>query len=379
MREGFMKKILALLILFLLLLPSLSLAAEFKDTNLPKDETVSGDLYLANSDVTSAGNVNGDLVIAGGNVIVDGKVDKELLVAGGTVIIRGTIGSTIRAAAGNIIMEGECFGDFVVTGGQVDITSKAKIHRDLVVFAGMVNVLGSVEGKTNIQGGQILLNGSLSGDVKVNAGSLVIGKNTHIPGSLSYEASAPAQIDNGSKLGKVDYKQTEKPKYSITQTFSLGWILSLFGAIILALLLVYIFPQKSKQVVEKTAQKFWKSLGLGFLILVIVPLAAFVLMITMIGFLTAVIVILAYIALLIVASVYSGVILGGWLWKLINKNKDYELGWASVLIGVVLLRLITLIPFIGWLFGFVLLLLAIGGLTYFDFGLYKDMRKKKVF
>ena len=60
-----------------------------------------------------------------------------------------------------------------------------------------------------------------------------------------------------------------------------------------------------KKIINKTIKKsFWKSLGIGFLILVAVPIASVILLVTVIGIPLAVIAVLAYVILLIVSRVF---------------------------------------------------------------------------
>lgn len=379
-----MKKILALLVFILLLLPASTLAAEFRSGSLPKDETVSDDLYIAFGTVNVDGDVKGDLIVFGGQVTINGNVDNDLIAAGGNLTIKGNVGDDIRIAGGTVLMRGECFGDLLVAGGNVNITSDAKVHGDLLVTGGKINISGAVEGKTQVNGGEVLLNGKLSGDINTKVGSLKIGDKAYIQGRLTYEANSEAQVNSDAKvLGKVDFKQTPKTKdkYKFSAIFSalftFWFFLKLLATIILALILVYIFPQKSKKIVELTKTKFWPNLGIGFLVLILTPLVAFVLYLTGVGLLIGLIITLGYIILLILAGVYAGVILGVWTIKCVKKEKEYVVGWPAVLLGVVLLKLICLIPLLGWLFGFVMILLALGSLVNFDYGLFKDLKKKK--
>jgi len=376
-----MKKFLAILLLGLFLLPSLALAAEFRSGSLPQKETVFGDLYMADETVKVEGKVQGDLVAFGNNLAITNKVDKDLLAAAQTLNLKGVVGDTARLAGGTVTIEGECFGDLLVAGGVVEITPKAKIHGDLIAAGSTVNLNGDVQGKTKIYGGKVSLNGRLSGPVEVKTNSLEIGSNAYIQGNLNYQAPQEAKIDSQAKiLGKKEYKattETEKRKHKLP-LFSLWGIMKLLATIVFALILVYLFPQKSKRILELSKIKFWSSLGIGFLVLFATPIVALILFMTGIGFLFGLMMILVYILLVVLACVYAGVILGAGLLKWIRKKKEYKIGWPDVVIGVILLNLIKIIPILGGIFAFILVILVLGSLVNFDCEILKNLKDKKM-
>lgn len=98
-----------------------------------------------------------------------------------------------------------------MAGGTVNIAGGAKIHGDLIVAAGVINIAGEVEGKTKIFGGKVLLNGRLSGDINIQTDSLEIGDKAYLQGNLTCQASKEAGIDPKAKvLGKIEYKPVPK-------------------------------------------------------------------------------------------------------------------------------------------------------------------------
>ena len=107
---------------------------------------------------------------------------------------------------------------------------------------------------------------------------------------------------------------------------------------------------------------FWKNLGIGFAVLVLTPMACLILFITGIGVYLGFILLFAYICLLLMCTVLAGMIFGGWVQKMFEKSDYVDFHWGWILGGVIVSHLLTLIPFVGWIFGLVFFLLAIGAL-----------------
>jgi hypothetical protein len=64
------------------------------------------------------------------------------------------------------------------------------------------------------------------------------------------------------------------------------------------------------------------------------------------------------------AAIYSGVIFGAWMDKLVvRKQEEVTVDWKNGVLGVVALTLIMQIPVIGGLAGFFFFLLALGSIS----------------
>jgi len=48
--------------------------------------------------------------------------------------------------------------------------------------------------------------------------------------------------------------------------------------------------------------------------------------------------------------------------KVVKKRDKYLVNWQAVVLGVVALRIIVLIPFVGWLVGLIFVLISLGTL-----------------
>jgi cytoskeletal protein CcmA (bactofilin family) len=345
-------------------------AAEFKSGktfSLYKGETISGNLYAAGGNVTIDGNVDGDLLAGGGTILVNGIVRNDLEIAGGTINVMGEVGQDLRAAGGNIIVNNIINGDMVVAGGTVDLTSNSSVRGDVLVAGGQVVINGPVDGNITVRGGDVTVNSEVKGKLSVTAAQkLTIGSRAKIAGNVSYTSPSEAQIDSGAVMsGAIEYKpMAVKDKRAGKAGFAAGltflWLGKMIALIAAALVIFYFFRKETNQIAESALQNFPKQLLRGFIFLFLVPIAVVILMITLIGLPLAFIALFAYLSLLILAGVYSGVVFGGVLYKLIERKLQATITWENIVVGIVALSLLAVIPFIGWLIALVFFLVALG-------------------
>jgi hypothetical protein len=152
---------------------------------------------------------------------------------------------------------------------------------------------------------------------------------------------------------------------------TIGFLLKFLGAIAIGLIFVYLLKNFTEEIIKKSLEKFWPNLGIGFGTLVLTPVACIILAISVIGLWIAGIIGVVYVLLLVLASAFASIILGTWLVKLITKKKEYVIDWKAVLLGVIVMKILTFVPFIGWLVKFIFFLLGLGVLVQW---LYKRVK-----
>ena len=152
------------------------------------------------------------------------------------------------------------------------------------------------------------------------------------------------------------------PKVSAEESgvLTLGFLLRLvlfLGFLAVGTLWIYVFPRQLREATDALGDKTLLSCGLGFAILILVPVSAVILTITLVGLPLAILVLLLYSISLYLCSVPVALLLGAKSLKL-SQLDGKSLIW-SFLLGAILLRVFSLIPWIGFL---VTLLATIAGL-----------------
>jgi hypothetical protein len=351
----------------LVFVPLAASAAQFRaaeQTSLGTSEAIQGNLYMAGGNVSSAGTVRGDLVAAGGNLIVSGATTNDLLVAGGSITITGDVGGDARVAGGNITIQSKVAGDVVVGGGQINVGG-AGVGGDVAIGGGSITITAPVNGNVKIGGGEVTIDAEVKGNVEIKAEKITLGPRAVITGNFTYTASEEAKMETGAAVqGTVDFTKREGAEKSseaaIAAFFSFALLAKLLMMLAGAFVLFWIFPRYARELVTNFAADPVSNLGRGFITLIVMPIASIILLITIIGLPFGVIGLLGFIALLIFTSLMVPIVVGSLIYKWITKSTGYEVNWQTILIGVAVYFLLGLVPFIGGIVKFFIMLIALG-------------------
>lgn len=361
-------------ILFALLLtPFSALAMQYSDGDtfeLGRTQTISDNLYAFGGNVNVAGRVSGDLITAGGSLMLSGPISGDLAAAGGSLVINSPVAGDVRAAGGSLAFGSEVKGDFLVAGGTISVNESANLLGDVRIGGGQIVFNGKAKKGARLYGGAVQINGVITGDVTVYADEqFTLGPAAIINGNLTYKAKKEVVVPATSRVsGKVTYEPLKREIYrdGVVKWAARGFVVWVLLKILMlsaaALVLWWLFRKRSAELVEHGVKNFGADLVRGFVILVVVPVAIFVLAVTVVGLPLAMIMGLFYGGFLAVAKVLGYAIFGAVLYGYVFK-KGFSVRWHSLIVGVVIMQLIKAVPVLGWAFSFVFLLVAFGALA----------------
>jgi hypothetical protein len=369
-----MKKIKVLSTVFALLaIAATASAAEFiapsKDSSDKNVSTLQNEthknLYTAGAAVTINGKTLGDLFAAGGMVTINGDVQQDLNVAGGNLNINSNVGSSAHIAGGNISINSPVASDLFVAGGNITISQKATVGGDLIGAGGNLSIDSNVNGNAKLGGGYITINGTINGNLDVVASQgLTFGRTSKVSGTITYRGPKKAVVDEGAKVGTINFIQIHprSPGHFLLGFFLLTTLIKILALLVLALVLAWLLPNKTKAVVKYAMTSPWIDLGIGALILIVSPILGVILMITIVGFYIGIAVFLIYLLLLILTSALMFFYIGNLIWSWYDKNAQPHM-WRNLLIGFVACIILSFIPFIGWLAILIVWLITLGALA----------------
>ena len=348
-------KVLSLSLMLIFPLPSIA-EPEAGET-VTKRGTVNDDYYAAGGTVDVDANIVGDITVSGGELFIGKKIQGDVMAAGGTINIRGEIEDDVRTAGGDINIDAKIKDDLIVAGGKVRISSATSIGGETWLAGGDVFMAGVANKDLSIFAGNIRLSGTINGDVNLEGGEIEILQDTLIKGNLYYKSPNKAKIHSSAKiLGETTYEYVEWEDHHGPSAifFSLTMIIS-------AIVLFKLFPVFTLSSARRVSADPWKSLGVGFGILVITPIAAVLLMGIVVGVWVGLGILALYFVSLLLAFLIGCFFLGDWSANKFNKNITTT-GQRLVVVSIViiLLGIIQLIPVLGSVFIFTLLLLGLG-------------------
>ncbi|PIZ87333.1 hypothetical protein COX93_01235 [Candidatus Nomurabacteria bacterium CG_4_10_14_0_2_um_filter_30_12] len=377
-------KVLTLLALFLLIFPILTFAAEFRvgqQSSFSSEEKTNENLYMAGGTIISAGSVDKDLLVAGGTVLVSGPVLGDLFVVGGNITVLSQVSGDIRIGGGNIIVNGNILGDAVIGGGQIILSSKS-ISGDVAIAGGTIQMNSEVKGNVKIGGGEIYINAPVVGNVDIKAQKLTLGPKADIKGNLKYEAENPVIIEEGGKVqGETIFTElkghngeNKNVTGSILGFFTFLLVAKFFMLLATALIIGLIFHKYSDELIEKATTNPLKELGRGIVTIIVLPVLSVILLITIIGIPFGILGLLSFIMLLIFTAMITPIFLGALVYKWISRGSSYVVNWKTMLLGVVVYFILSLIPFIGWIAICVSTMITLGAALNIKWEIVKEWR-----
>lgn len=369
-----MRKILLVSVCMALLLVSFPvLGAEFiapqdkgdGNISVPASQT-HRNLYTAGSNVSVNGETLGDLFAAGGVVTVAGRVEADATVAGGNLTINAPIGGDARLAGGTVTINNTVGGDLLVGAGNFSMGSNTAVGGDLVLGSGNATIDGPVTGKVLVSGDSIRINSKVTGEVKVYATSLTFGPNAVIAGRVIFNGPKEAVVEEGAQVGTIEFHKVEGRTGAagkLRGLFTLGILLQILATLLVGWLFMWYHKSRVIRIMNKISVSPLATLGLGFAAVILTPILAFLLLFTFIGYYLAFLLMITYVFVLAVAWAVASIYAGSLLMQWYRKTPELEFNWKTLLLGVVVLRLVCIIPIVGWLVSAVLFLMAVGSMV----------------
>ena len=368
----------------LTLLPSPAQAATFEAGDRMYIETaVSDDYYGAGELVSVLADIRGDFYAAGGQVMVDGKISQDSVIVAGDTSIKGEIADDLRVATGNMRMAATVKGDVLAGCGTLTIDSSSFIGGDLIAATGEAVIDGNIGGDLKIAGdpdGNLRINSVISGSVAILGFEHIdFGPNAKIIGNLWYRGKEALKIPEGVVEGEIIFKQVEKKEaqYSTPQLLAGFSLFKFLSLLFFGLFFIWLFRYFIINAVGRSYEATLKSLGIGFLVVILTPIAAFLFMITTIGIPLSFIILALWLIILYLGKVMAAMLIG---YKIVKVDTGSRFGrlYGGFALGALVFTLIGMAPVIGWIINFLFVLIALGGMISHRVEIYDHLKKKKL-
>ncbi|HNR43963.1 MAG TPA: hypothetical protein PKH80_02250 [Methanofastidiosum sp.] len=336
-----MKKVIIVLLLLALLVPSVYAAQKVGDQKIITiNNDVNDDFFISGDQVTINGNINGDLFAAGGEVVVNGNVTGDAYVAGGNATINGQITGGLVLVAGQANVSGKTGK---ILAGCGDLAIKGNTDK-IIAAAGNVKIYSTsvVERYAYINTGGFENQGTINGELNLSAEQLIEKGNV---GTFNYQKSTAGE----------DFSKGMR---------SLGAILSILGAIgmlVLGILLIHLFPKLFFTIEKEVEKDSIVRTIIGFLLIIATVIVGIILAVTIIGLPIAAILGMFFIMALMTSGLFVSYYAGNFITKKLNINTS-EIG--IFIIGFVILAVLKLIPVLGFFVGLVVGSLGFGAIYY---------------
>ncbi|UCG29371.1 MAG: hypothetical protein JSV53_07565 [candidate division WOR-3 bacterium] len=347
-------------------------------------EVIEDDLIVFASSVEIKGVVTGNVCAFAQTVNVSGDIGGSLFIGAASSNINASSVQTIWAAGGNLNVSGKVDKNVILAGGSLNVDADAGIGKDLHAYGGNFAVNGEIDGAIKGAVGRFVMAGK-SSRVKIRADEARVKSTAVISGDFILTSESQPKIDEGAVItGETTIREIE-PEESRQFFFAIAPLFALlFGVIkviiwvskiIVGILLIALCRNYVRRVMDTLIKVPWKSLGLGFLGVIVIPVVAVVLFATLIGYPLGLVAVYAYTILLYVSSLFVAVVVGEKVIQLFRKGKEVSL-YLSFITGMLILLVVSFIPILNFLVRILVILFGFGSVMLGTWQVLKEMRGK---
>lgn len=306
------------------------------DVKIAENEALRGDVVTDKS-ITVLGTLHGDCISLGGPAAVKGKVLGDVVSFGGPVAVSGTVRGDLVSIGASVETSGLIEGDLVAVGANVTLKPGTTVQGDISTVGGRVDQA---------------------------PGAIVRGQmNSVTPGMLKRILPPLMRFGGGSHKRGDSFNPLLAGGLIGAGLLVLSSLL-LLGALLLVLPAIF-FPKNVENVAREMTVNFWKSAGIGALIVMALFPAFLAMLISIMG-----IPLIPLAALLLVAAKVLGycgfsLVLARRFFDGIKQPAPASL-IAQVCIGYALLAAVLFVghalPVLGWLLTLTGLIVAAFGI-----------------
>jgi hypothetical protein len=243
----------------------------------------------------------------------------------------------------------------------VRITERAKIHGNVYVGTGEFKFEGGqIGGYLKGGAGDANLGGRVEGDVELEVGDIYFGPD--------YFAKGGTTLKTHKTIEEYEIEHMPKDLEVIVRHddlfFATGFFFwSLFALLIVGMVIVALFKNFSKDYLTFAKTQLGKNIGYGVLLLILTPIAIVILAVLILTIPISLIILASYLVLIYLSMAFAALFVGDYVLSFFRKETTNNGMFLSMLVGVVLVSLLCHIPFIGGLFGFIIVCFGMGSLV----------------
>jgi len=289
------------------------------ETIVKEGEKIEGGLSAFGANIEIAGTVYGGLEVFGANIIISGKNQGDLNYGGANVMLSGEFLGIVKGVSANLTISGEFENDLEVRAARITIAPTAVIKGDLVYSAAIFDR---------------------------KEGSQIVGEIVQL------------ETEEGKAWARNKSQQEKGPDYLGKGLF---WIISTVALIIVGLLINYFLPKPTEEIVTTISDSIWKSLGIGLVFLIVMPLCIIISIVTAIGIPAGIILAFIYITMIYISRVYVGLWIGRKLLGAFKESFTALFLWPFMA-GTIIIGIFLFIPVIGWVLRFFFILIGLGAM-----------------
>jgi cytoskeletal protein CcmA (bactofilin family) len=317
--------------------------------------------YAAGNHVEITTPMAADVIVAGRQIDIARPVAGDILAAGWRVVLSDRADDDVRIAAGEVNVDAPVAGDLTIAGGDVTIGPRTSVSGRSWLTGGTLRLNGVFERDVRVAGATVQIAGEIRQPLEVTAETLEILPSARILGPLTYKGASVARIAEGAVVnGPITYDKIPPREAERARAFpAVSGVLFALHLLLVGLLVVFFLPRVETSVVAALrAQPGWSLLA-GFALLVATPVAAVLLVISVLGLPIGLAIGALYALALFAGVVVTAFFVGDAEARLFNAGPIVTRGQHAMLLLAGVLTLAVLRSLLG---GFIVLVSVLFGL-----------------
>ncbi len=342
------------------------MAAQQEVIVLQSGEVHNGNYFAMGSSVEISGTVNGDVYILAEQVVIDGIVNGDVLCAAGSIDISGKVLHNCRLLGGQVLLSGDVGNNVTAVAGNLQLLSSASIGGNLVATAGNVDLAASVGTEATVIASNLRLSSPIGKDLQAYVGQMRITSKASIGGDVDYKSSTPAWIEPGAFVGGHIVRHPSFVHELVEGTWIhkllvgskvLATLMNFIYTFVIGIILIKLFPKNLAEAMYSLQEHPLKSLVYGIMLLILLPLTALILLMTILGVPFALTLMAANVVGFYTAKVYPIFWASNWIFGKIGFKHNRL---PAFFCGTVIYFCLRAIPIFGTLMALTAMLFGLG-------------------
>jgi cytoskeletal protein CcmA (bactofilin family) len=329
------------------------------NVNVAKTELIDSSLTATGNKINIEGTINGNLYCSGQDIIISGKVNGSVYCAGTNVSISGRIDGDLFALAQNMKLSSAINGSVNILASSIDLDSKTRIRQDLFAAGSNTTIDGLIARDVTINANTAKVGAVIGRNLEGNYNSLELTSSADIRGDVKYNSNNDIKKDSGAKVkGNITKSamMNSGAKLNGIGAVILSFLFMIISLLIVSLTTVLVMPNFYIKAKDQINDHLGGSIGWGFFNLIIVPIIAFILILTLVGIPLSGLILIAW----ALSLMLSGPIFAYYIGSKIIKDKKKH--FITMLVGSLIVLVLYVVPVVNVLLGLTVAVLGSGAL-----------------
>lgn len=321
--------------------------------------------YAAGNRIVISTPMPADVLVVGREVDIRKPVAGDIVAAGWRIDLAATAEDDVRVAGSEVSVDAPVNGDVTIAGGSVRLGPGAHVSGRGWITGGSVEINGVLERELTVAAGEVVIAGEVRQPIRIVAEKLDVRSGARILAPVTYRGATEATIAPDATVTgpftftRIDAREARRERaWPALSTFLFTTHLFFAG-----LLVILFLPRTEQSVIATLRAQPLKSLLAGVTLLVTVPIAALVLMLTVLALPIGLVLAAVYAVALFAGVLTTAFFLGDAESRWLKPQAKTTRGQQALLLLAGVLTLALLRVMLGGFAIFVAILFGLGALS----------------